>query len=126
GLILEFAGVLLHYSQIAAAKSSCLISCCSRCLVLRSFITEMRSAWATIFTSATATVAEPQCSGARTATPDFQEQTHSSFIYPSQLTPNITTKPSTWKISRKISPRYSGGHAESLPCETIYRRFRAV
>src|SRR5437773_2195874 len=74
----------------------------------------------------TAMVAELRCNGARTATPDFQGRTRSSFICQLRSTRNITTKRSTWRTSRKIPPRYSGGCVESLPCEKISKRSRAA
>ena len=126
GLILAFAAGLPHCLQTAAAKSSCSTRCYSQCPAPPSFITAMRSVWETIFTWAIATVVARPCNGVRTGMPDSRERIRSSFIYRSRSTPNITTKPSTSRTSRKIFPLCCGGRAGSSPCEKTSRRFHAA
>ena len=125
-LILASADGSPRCSQTAGAKSSYLTRCCSRCPARPSSITEMRSAWGTIFIWATATAAAPRCSGAPTGTLDFQGRILSSFICRSRSILNITMKPSTWRTSKRISPHCCGGCAGSSPCEKISRRSRAA
>ena len=113
-------------SQTAAAKSSCSTRCFSPCREHRLFITAMRLGWATIFIWAIATVAAHPCNGARTVMRDFQERIRSSFICRLRSIRNITTKLSTLRTSKRISPPCFGGCGGSLRCGKTSRRFRAV
>ena len=77
--------------------------------VHRSFTTGTKSAWATIFILAIATLCALQCNGAPTATPVFRKQVLTGFICRSLSIPMRITKRSMSKRSRTISIRCSGG-----------------
>ena len=86
----------------------------------------MKSAWATISSSATATGCVLRCSGVRTATPDSRAPIRSVSIYRRSWTRYTAINPPTSKPSRAIRARCSAGPSACSPCARPARRLGAA